>query len=177
MTETDAAAAPQRDDVPFKLAPDDVAAVMAVCPDVAKPNSGALYEDGTLRVPRQHAGAVQTAVSDLAGSRKRMLRQIAASIARREERKAVTVDGIAISTDDRAALLADRIAADADKSFTSFWPTPDGGGYQLDAARIIKISNAVFEQIRDCRAKAAKIASDIDSGKVTSQQEIEQRFA
>lgn len=103
-----------------------------------------------------------------------------APIARwRKETGGIVVGGVPVATDDRSKqmILGARLAAEADSGFTTPWVGSDGSINTLNAAQVIAISDAVLAHVAGCFATFAAIKADIDTGDITTREEIDAAFA
>jgi hypothetical protein len=76
----------------FKVNPDDVSAIMHACD--SRVGAMSVYDGEMLSVPPEHVKQVRAAMSDLAGSRKIQLTQLAHRLARHRIGDMFTVDDI-----------------------------------------------------------------------------------
>jgi hypothetical protein len=96
-----------------------------------------------------------------------------------KENGGTELDGMPISTDDRSKILIDgqRIAAEADSSWTTIWHGADGKLYPVNATKMIAISDALNAHVRACFTTYARLSDDIAAGKITTLKQIEAAFA
>lgn len=108
-----------------------------------------------------------------------MLETYAAAKRYAVETGGITVNGMAVATDDRSKqmLMGARIAADADASFTTSWVGADGAVVPLTAAQIIALSNAVLAHVNACFATFASVKAGINAGTFTTISAIDAAFA
>lgn len=90
----------------------------------------------------------------------------------------ITLNGMSVFTDDRSKslILGARLAAESDSEFTTEWKGVDGTFVTIDAPTIIAVSNAILEHVRKCFATEAGIIADIESGAITTIEEINNAF-
>lgn len=121
------------------------------------------------------AQVVRTAVPPVEIS----LAAYAAAARWQKETGGITVAGIPIATDDRSKqmLLGARVAADADPEFETAWVGDDGQIYDVNAAQIIAISNAVLAHVAACFATYATVKAGIDAETITATAQIDAAFA
>ncbi|WP_084649819.1 DUF4376 domain-containing protein [Stappia stellulata] len=105
-----------------------------------------------------------------------------AEIRRAHETGGVTAtvgsDVIDVATDQegRTNLLGARVAAEQMPDFTTVW-SANNGRFELDAAGIIALSNAVLAHINGAFIAQAAIVAQIDAGTLTTPEEVEAAFA
>lgn len=110
---------------------------------------------------------------------KAMLIAYAADARWRKEVGGIIVGGVPVATDDRSKqmILGARLAAEADSGFTTPWVGSDGSINTLNAAQVVAISNAVLAHVAGCFATFATVKADIDTGDITTREEIDAAFA
>ncbi len=92
----------------------------------------------------------------------------------------ITVNGVAVSTDDRSKLLiaGSRLAAQADPEWKTVWDGADGESYPVNAAAMIVISDAVQRHVNvDCFEDYSTVKAGINAGTITTLAEIDAVFA
>jgi hypothetical protein len=91
----------------------------------------------------------------------------------------ITVGGIPVYTDDRSKLMVmgARIRAAADPTVIEKWAAADGNVYDLDAATIIMISDAIAAHVSACFAKFAEVKAAITAETITDYTGIDAAFA
>lgn len=96
-----------------------------------------------------------------------------------KETAGITVAGVPIATDDRSKqmVLGARVAAMADENFTTNWVAADGAIYQLDAATVTAISDAVLAHVRACFAVYATVRQEIATNTITTKAQVDAAFA
>lgn len=110
---------------------------------------------------------------------KPILYEYAAMARWRHEVGGVTVNGIAVSTDERTRgeLRGGRIKAEADPNYAmTNWKVAAGEYVTLDAAAIIAISDAVEARIQQCFDANATVDAGIATGAITSEAEVDAAF-
>lgn len=91
----------------------------------------------------------------------------------------IVVNGVPIATDDRSKtmIIGSRLAADADPNWSAQWVANDGHVYPINAAAIIAISDAVQAHVNACFTTFVAVKADIDSGVITTTEQIDAAFA
>lgn len=91
------------------------------------------------------------------------------------ETSGITVNGMAVSTDDRAKMMimGARIQAEANPAFTTAWKGPTGAFVTIAAAQIIAISDAALAHVAACFAIESALLDAIDAGTLTDAAEID----
>lgn len=92
----------------------------------------------------------------------------AADIAERRwrvETAGLTVDGLAIATDDRSKLLINGAAVEAmlDPSYQMQWKTPSGF-VELTASQVLAVARAVRAHVQACFDREADLLAQLDAG-------------
>ena len=92
----------------------------------------------------------------------------AADIAERRwrvETAGLTVDGLAIATDDRSKLLINGAAVEAmlDPSYQMQWKTP-AGFVELTASQVLAVARAVRAHVQACFDREAELLAQLDAG-------------
>ncbi|MBX8811211.1 DUF4376 domain-containing protein [Ochrobactrum sp. MR34] len=107
------------------------------------------------------------------------LRSLAAQKRWEKEVGGITLSGLVVHTDDRSKIMISgaRVAAEADRNFTTQWKGADGSFVTLDAAMIVAISNAVSNHVSNCFALEAQVLAQIEAGTITTATEIDAAFA
>lgn len=129
-------------------------------------------------IVRLHGGEFEVLPPPVTGEPEPTSLQSRAALRRwQREVGGITVDGLAVATDDRSKmmLMGARIAAVADENFSTQWKTPVGF-ITLDAPTIIALSNAVLAHVDACFAIEAGVLADITSGEITTPAEIDAAF-
>lgn len=118
------------------------------------------------------------AIEPVAPPSKAQLIRRAADARWKKEVGGVMFNGVKISTDDRSKTLLQgaRTAADANPDHVEGWKTA-GGWVDLTAAQIIAISDAVRAHVSACFAIERAVVAQIESGEITTYQQIEAAFA
>jgi hypothetical protein len=103
----------------------------------------------------------------------------AADVRWRKEVGGITVADVHVATDDRSKqmIIGARIAAGADPEWSTKWVGADGSINDIDATTIVAISDAVQVHVNACFTIYASVKSDIDTGAITTTQEIDAAFA
>jgi hypothetical protein len=96
----------------------------------------------------------------------------------RREIGGITVAGIPVATDDRSKLLIDgaRRRVDLDPSLVTPWAVGTQV-FELTAAQIIALSDAVGDHVAGCFAVYAAVVARIHAGTITTAEEIDDFFA
>jgi hypothetical protein len=91
----------------------------------------------------------------------------------------ISVGGIPVYTDDRSKLMVmgARIRAAADPNVIEKWAAADGEVYDLDAATIIAISDAIAAHVSACFSTFAEVKTAIAAGTITTYAGIDAAFA
>jgi|SRR5262245_22798478 len=87
--------------------------------------------------------------------------------------------GVPVKTDDRSRGLIDgaRTSATTDPNFTTKWYGSDGNFYDVDAAQMIEMSNAVGNHTNQCYIIFAANADAITVGTMTTLQQIDDSYS
>lgn len=103
----------------------------------------------------------------------------AANVRYLKEIGGITVNDIALATDDRSKqmIMGARVAADANPDFSTPWVGGDGVIYPLTSEQVIAISNAVLAHVASCFATFAEVKAAIDAGTIATTAEIDAAFA
>lgn len=93
----------------------------------------------------------------------------------RVENGGIYFHGIHIATDDRSKtmIMGARIKSNIDPNYTVGWKGADGTFFTITAAQIIAISDAVLAHVDSCFATEAEIISAINSGEITTTEQID----
>lgn len=161
------------------ISADDVTLLMAALPLAARePGSGFVYNEPLLTVPPAFASQVEALLQTPAGVQKAALAAYARDRRWQVEVGGITIAGAPVATDDRSKMMiiGARMAAEAAPSWTTIWQGADGGAYPLDAAAMIAISDAVQAHVNGTFATLAGILADIDTGDITTRDEIDTAF-
>jgi hypothetical protein len=74
-------------------------------------------------------------------------------------------------------IIGARLAANSDPDWSTQWVGADGSIYPIDAAAIVAISDAVQAHVNDCFTTYALVKADIDSGTITTREQVDAAFA
>ncbi|KTT24518.1 hypothetical protein SB14R_10550 [Pseudomonas oryzihabitans] len=87
------------------------------------------------------------------------------------ESAGITVNGMAVATDDRSQglITGAAFAASLDSSYTCNWKT-EAGFVKLDAKALIAVAQAVRTHVQSCFDREADLLAAVKSGKYTADQ-------
>lgn len=96
-----------------------------------------------------------------------------------KETDGVNFYGVTIATDDRSKMMimGARMAAENDPNFTTKWKIANETFIDLDAETLIAISDAVLAHVANCFAIEEQVLGLIQSGAVTTKEQIDQHFS
>ncbi|WP_235918388.1 DUF4376 domain-containing protein [Brucella anthropi] len=96
-----------------------------------------------------------------------------------KENGGIIVGGAQIATDDRSKVMISgaRVAAEKEPNFSTEWKAADGSFLTVNAAMVIAISDAMLAHVSNCFAIEAQVLTDIESGLITTPQEVDTAFA
>ena len=102
----------------------------------------------------------------------------AAELRGRREVGGIVVAGVPVATDDRSKMMivCARVAAMADPEWTTVWRGADGNTYPINAQAMIAISDAVQAHVNDSFATFAAVKAHIESGEISSHEEVASAF-
>jgi hypothetical protein len=157
------------------IAADDVSAIMAALPDAAStPAAGFIFDGTTLFLPDAFAAQAQAAYADIAGSRKVLLANYAASVRYAKETAGFTSNGVKYLSDrdTQAKLTAAALMAQINPSATFQWKA-ETGFVTLTAAQMIAVASAVGSYVQACFAVEGTIDAAIAAGTITTTQQVD----
>lgn len=89
----------------------------------------------------------------------------------------ITVDGVSVQTDreTQSKIMAARIKAQEDSTYSTKWKTPDGF-VTLDASQILTIADAVHNHVQAAFETEATVEDEIKNGTLTTINDVKTRF-
>lgn len=107
------------------------------------------------------------------------LQEYAAAKRWEKEVGGIEINGLTVATDDRSKTMISgaRVAAMANSDFTTAWKGSGGVFVPLDASAVVAISDAVLAHVSNCFAIEAQVLADIESGAITTVEQIDAAFA
>lgn len=138
--------------------------------DVPGAGIGWVVRDGVLQPPVQPPSPPPS---------KSDLRAAAATCRWQVETRGISIFGSRVATDDRSQrlILGLRVKADANPDFVTRFKGNDGQWFDVNAASIIGISDAVFEHVDAAFTLENDVVDKINDGTITTIAEIEAAFS
>lgn len=157
------------------IAVEDVSAIMAAMPAEARqPDAGIMWDGAILSVPEPFTTAAAAAIADMAGSRKALLINYAASVRYAKEIGGLTVNGKRFLSDreTQAKLTAAAVMGQITPTATFQWKSDDGF-VALTAAQVLSVAQAVGGYVQACFAMEGTVVAAISAGTIATKEQVD----